>query len=108
MLLLAILAVADMAGAPPRVFSVLSYGVGQTPCVTWLASDPLLKAKGESWVEGYWTGVNDSVPAFVAVGASTDAAGVVAEVRKSCEATPKQTLVEATSAVFIRMKAEGR
>ena len=57
------------------------------------------------WVLGFWTGMN--ADAFK-VGSTSDARGIVGEVKLVCQAQPSTTLATATYETYQRLKAERR
>lgn len=84
---------------------------GHQSCATWLSS-PSSENAGSHWVLGFWSGKNMeaalSNPAAGRVGSSTDNAGVVGEVKLTCQSRPSLSLVAATLETYERFKSEGR
>jgi hypothetical protein len=81
--------------------SVLTFGAGITSCATWL-TDKKTDTDIHGWVLGYWSGLN-RLNTRHQVGKSTDAKGVVAEVKKVCTASPTTEIDDAIVAVYIRL-----
>lgn len=78
---------------------------GNQSCATW-QSDASERLAGDWWIWGFWSGRNSG--RMAAVGMSTDANGLLAEIKLACEAKPSASLVSATIAVYERMRREGR
>jgi hypothetical protein len=78
---------------------------GNESCASWQAASPN-EIQGEIWILGYWSGRNVGERAMV--GASTDAAGIWAEVKNYCAQQPSASLFEAAGASYNRLKAEHR
>ena len=89
---------------------IWSFGLGNVSCATWL-STPTNRIRGEQWVFGFWSGLNQA-SAFEggdgAVGKSTDQPGIAGEVRKLCEEMPSKRLQDAAGTIFYRFKDSGR
>jgi len=99
-----LIALVALAAAEPTQQSSYIWG-GQQSCATWLSNEAQ-KAAGSWWVWGYWSGLN--VQSNGAVGRSTDANGVIGEVKLYCENAPSTSLINATTQVYLRFKAQGR
>lgn len=80
---------------------------GTISCAAWLES-PSTEVQGSQWLLGFWSGKNMEAEGGGQVGRSTDAAGVVGEVRLVCQASPSKSLISATLETYNRFKAEGR
>lgn len=78
---------------------------GSDSCATW-QSDSAHREAGNWWIWGFWSGRNSGRTALV--GRSTDANGVIAEIKLTCQAQPSMTIVQATIAVYERMRAAGK
>jgi hypothetical protein len=84
---------------------------GEMSCARWQSSSAYVQA-GRFWILGYWSGKN--MQAALAndtaggVGRTTDADGVVAEVKLACEASPSKSLVMATTETYERFRRAGR
>lgn len=99
-----LIAAVALATTEPTQPSSYIWG-GQQSCATWL-SDAAQKATGNWWIWGYWSGLN--VQSNGTVGHSTDANGVIGEIKLYCEAAPSTNLINATTQVYMRFKAQGR
>ncbi len=100
------LALAAAVATTDQSREILSVGVGAHSCASWLAT-PDSRFEGNVWVYGYWTGLNQG-GSNPYVGRSTDGPGIVAEVRKLCEATPSATVIATAYRVYITLRREGR
>lgn len=56
------------------------------------------------WIMGFWSGLN--IAENARVGDSTEANGVVGEVRLYCSLNPSASLLNATYATYLRMKRD--
>ena len=83
---------------------VVVFGVGHYSCER--AWETEFKFSAFSWVMGYFSGRN--VGDQTKVGGTTDGDGVVAEVRKVCDAKPSLTLATATERVFVSLSRQKR
>lgn len=99
--LIAALALAAAEATEPTAFI---WG-GTQSCATWLSSEPQ-KTSGNWWILGFWSGLNAQTNGKV--GQSTDANGVIGEIKLYCEASPSSNLFQATTKVYQRFKAQGR
>jgi hypothetical protein len=81
----------------------LVFGVGARSCAYWQSSSELAYL-GNAWVQGFWTAMNLSNGKNHAVGSQTDAAGILAEVKKTCAEAPSETLDQATLYTYRRME----
>jgi hypothetical protein len=82
------------------------YGMGNKSCAYWQSSQATLYA-GNSWIYGYWSGLNAFNNKDHMVGSKTDANGIVAEVKKVCAEHPSMSVSDATLAVY-EMLAQGK
>lgn len=89
-------------GAP-----TLNFGIGISSCATWL-STPVKRNEGEAWIYGFWSGMNFKNAENHTVGNTTDANGIVAEVKATCGVAPSATLSSATSQAYVRLQKIGR
>ena len=91
--------------------NLLTFGIGQSSCAKWL-STPALEIEGNDWILGFWTGVN--VGTFFAgggrgnIGHSTDAFGIIGEVKKLCLNSPSQLVSTTASVVFHEFVKAGK
>lgn len=81
------------------------YGMGSISCAT--AWQPENARASSDWVLGLWSGRNFEGSSSM-VGASTDQAGIVGEVKLACEKAPSDSLVHATIEVYNAMRATHR
>ena len=81
------------------------FGVGIASCATWTPSN---EAEVGGWVFGFWSALNIVAPVNHTVGQQTDARGVLAEVRRQCNADPSKTIEAAISDVYAEMRRKGR
>jgi hypothetical protein len=87
--------------------TVFSIGQAQQSCATWLAS-PEMENYGKAWIGGFWTGANASNAKNHFVGHTTDANGIFAEIEQGCATAPSVTLMNITSALYLRFEKENR
>lgn len=99
-----LLASIALAASGPTQGSANVWG-GDQSCATWL-SNQTERAAGNWWVWGFWSGLNAQVAGNV--GHSTDANGIIGEVKLYCDTAPSTTLISATNQVYKRFKAAGR
>jgi hypothetical protein len=92
------LALGSSAQAQQKAYAV-SVGVGSIDCGTWL-STASYKTKGESWLLGYWSGINVTSRTNRMVGHTTDARGILGAVEKVCADDPTRKLSDATVIVY--------
>lgn len=59
-----------------------------------------------SWVNGYWSGLN--VGLGLSVGSTSDANGIMREIKLDCEKTPTATLHQAAHHTYNRLRAGKR
>jgi len=102
-----------LTGCDPRddanhLHDVQAWGYGLTACcATWLAS-PGNQAAGNEWILGYWTGQNVRNVRDHEVGRSTDANGILNEVKTLCDATPNERLASAAGRVYVNFERDRR
>ncbi len=97
-------AIANVSPAAPHDMMVM--GIGYHSCATWTET-PDKFSEGEAWIYGYWTGLNQAGPRRD-VGSATDSPGIIAEIRKLCEATPSASLMNMTYQVYTTLRLQGR
>src|SRR5262245_4405453 len=73
-------------------------------CATWLAGTNNIT--DGMWILGFWTGLNYSEDSMA--GKTTDAPGLLAEVKKVCEEEPSLSVANATASVHRRFKEYGK
>ena len=100
-MILAALFLAQVAAATPP--TVTGFGMGGYSCAR--AFEPHNFAITQSWVLGFWSGVNNT--RGLQVGRNTDAAGVVGEVRRVCEDQPATLLYVAVDQAYANLHAKG-
>ena len=59
-----------------------------------------------SWLDGYWSGLN--VGMGLTVGSTTDANGIMREIKFDCQKTPTATLHQSAHHTYNRLRAKGR
>ncbi len=99
-------ATGNTADLPDDPSTVLISGAGNNSCATWTQSHAS-QQEGIAWIMGYWSGANqEGFPHHV--GHTTDSMGLIAEVRKVCDAAPSKTLYQAVFQVFKQLKDASR
>lgn len=91
---------------PSRAQSTSIFGIGTASCATWL-SDSQMQMLGASWILGLWSGMNYAGSKH-RVGHTTDAQGLVGEVKKRCLDVPSDLLLEASVLTFKEFERDGR
>jgi hypothetical protein len=97
-----ILGLAAVNAAAAQGKSSLVLGIGRMSCAHWQSSPPRQR-EGAIWIFGYWSGINHvgETTSGRLVGQHTDSEGIVAEVKKVCEAQPSMTLMDATATAYL-------
>lgn len=96
---------AGLSSAQPAAAEFLDFGAGNVSCATSLF--PQYDVSTESWIAGFWSGLNYfSVKSRT--GLSSDEAGIVAEVRLYCRSHPSLKLLESVEYVYHDMMVAGR
>lgn len=85
--------------------SFLSMGIGRLSCATWLQSQAS-EAEGSAWLLGFWTGMNANGDNHK-VGLSTDALGVIGEVKLRCQTNPSTPVIAVASGLFTEFDQAG-
>ena len=99
--MLAVLAGAVTPDAAP--VDVMTAGFGaQSSCASWSRD----RSQGSIWILGYWSGRN--VEGQKGVGLTTDADGILDEVRLICKAEPSRPMIDAVDEVYKRLLDDGR
>lgn len=80
--------------------SVGMMGIGAMSCAHWRATK-VHQSEGTVWIYGFWTGLNYVAAASDQPQSGTDAAGIVAEVKKRCAELPSQTLAGAVWDIYL-------
>lgn len=105
------LAVSVALGAIPLAHAdnAMIFGIGYSSCAIW-TSDPDNEMQASVWVLGYWSGLNAplQLSESTSVGKSTDAYGIIAEVKLVCKNKPSISIINATIETYQRLKREGR
>jgi hypothetical protein len=99
----AALAFADPAGmavAQDTKISVGMIGIGGMSCARWRSTKEHL-SEGIVWIYGFWTGLNYVAAASEQAQSGTDAAAIVAQVKKTCASEPSQTLAAAVWSTYL-------
>src|SRR5262245_52838994 len=81
-----------------------SIGPFNTSCASWLTGPK--DHIDHMWLLGFGSGLNYSEDAMA--GRSTDATGIMSEIRKVCEEEPSLALVNAAASAHRRFKALGK
>ncbi|MEO9168388.1 MAG: hypothetical protein ABI230_08295 [Aestuariivirga sp.] len=85
-----------------ETLNIYMVGMGQGSCAKWL-STPALEIQGNDWILGFWTGSNlgtSSSGGSGITGHTTDAYGIIGEVKKRCINSPSQLLGGVAAGVF--------
>jgi hypothetical protein len=99
--MLAILAGSGTPGAAPVEVMTAGFGA-ESSCASW-ARD---RSQGSIWILGYWSGRN--VEGQKSAGATTDADGILDEVRLICKAEPSRRMIDAVEEVYNRLLQDER
>ena len=98
-------------GIPLKAYSqgvtMTTFGVGNSSCATWL-STPIKEYEGKAWIYGAWSGMNFKNQSNHVVGDSTDAEGIVGEVKAMCFKEPSLPLRSATYQTYVRLERANR
>lgn len=90
-----------LAGGAGPYTKFYSLGGGESCAASQQSADTI---RDENiWIEGYWSGRNAETGSLV--GSTTDALGVIGEVKLLCAANPSMIVLEAVDRVYTRMKA---
>ena len=103
-LLPAIIAVGSVEAIATPV-SIFVFGIGRQSCAHWL-SGPNEENEGQTWILGFWSGLNDSK--LQTVGGNSDSAAIWGEVRKICMNEPSTVMLDATMRVYAQFAATGK
>ena len=88
-----------LAGYTPPPGQSFLTGAGNLSCASaWSAN---YYRESYAWTLGFWSGMNNARPSML--GANTDAAGIVAEVQKTCANEPSQLLMQAVANTYVSM-----
>jgi hypothetical protein len=93
-------AAASSALAEDTKVSVGMTGIGSMSCTHWQSSKEHL-AEGTVWIYGFWTGLNYVAAASEQPQSGTNAAAIVAEVKKTCAQLPSQALASAVWTTYV-------
>jgi hypothetical protein len=66
---------------------------GLQTCAAWL-STPANEHDGESWLLGFWSGINHPIPKMN-IGPHSNVDEMIVEMKRSCKAQPSSTLIGA-------------
>ena len=84
---------------------VWMFGLGEESCGVWT---PFTNSDVHAWILGYWSGLNAASPSNSEVGRSTDGAGIIAQVRKDCDADETAMIGYVEGQVYLRLRSQGR
>ena len=79
-------------------------------CATWLASSAS-EAEGSAWLLGFWTGTNYGAALAGQggqIGVSTDALGIIGEVKRRCLNNPANTLMHEAVGLYLEFERAGK
>jgi hypothetical protein len=83
--------------------STFALGIGNETCASWQQN---YRKYGESWIFGFWSGVN-VFNSDHTVGLKTNSSNILVEVGKICDQNPTMKLIEAVNEQYlIVMKRE--
>ncbi|MDT3380990.1 hypothetical protein RNI52_26930 [Labrys neptuniae] len=94
-------AAAFITTSSARAYDYMALGVGTMPCKYWL-STTRLEGEGNSWILGWWTGLNSRNDNHW-VGSRTDGNGIILAVKGVCRHQPDMLLMNAIDSVFRKM-----
>ena len=98
---------ADSTAADPPELRVHIIGTGGFSCGAWVAKR-INDNFAQAWILGYWSGLNTGVTAFTeaatSVGSSTDADGIIEEVRLLCRREPSLAIYTATANAYAKLR----
>ena len=104
--LMALLPAICLAADPPEL-RVHIIGTGGFSCGAWV-SKRINDNFAQAWILGYWSGLNTGVTAFTetatSVGSSTDADGIIEEVRLLCRREPSLAIYTATANAYAKLR----
>ena len=101
-------AVVGLVSVSTNALSTPFWAVGlfNLSCASWLSAPA--DHTDTFWILGFWSGLNYSHDAHAMVGQSTDAAGVISEIRKACVEEPSLSVATATASVYGRFRKDGK
>jgi hypothetical protein len=88
-----------------QAYDYMAVGVGTMPCKYWL-STPQLEGEGNTWILGWWTGLNSRNDDHW-VGGRTDGNGIILSVKRECRRKPNKLLMHIVDEVFSKMGRAG-
>lgn len=80
--------------------NIIGFGWGGKSCATWIGESGVKKVVMNSWILGFWTGLNAANTLSHRIGRSTDSEGVLGEVRLYCTSHPSEAILMATAEVY--------
>lgn len=95
-------------GEPKTETPALGFAHGLQSCANLPNTDPAWKLAYEAWILGAWSGMNIREPLRNRVGHSTDAMGIIGEVRVACSAEPSRPIGAIVTQLWLKMRAEDR
>jgi hypothetical protein len=94
---------------PNKPESVWLMGAGETSCAEWLkSSGDYFPESAQSWIAGYWTGMNTLDAANRNVGKATGPETIITDVHKRCTDHPSETLYVAASEIYVGYLKAGK
>jgi hypothetical protein len=99
----AVLATVSMLSFPAHS-QTLSFGMGIKSCANWKLNSYNDYA-GQTWILGFWSGLNAAADTANFVGIDTDAPAILAEIALICSNSPSMKLQDAIIAHYSRVRA---
>ena len=96
-----------LAQNPMSTESAYMYGIGRSSCGNWL-SQPEHESEGETWILGYWSGLNVLNARSHLVGGHSDGQAIIGEVKKICLSEPSTVLNNAVARVYYQFEQDGK
>lgn len=96
-----------LAQNPMSTESAYLYGIGRSSCANWL-SQPEHESEGETWILGYWSGLNVLNAPSHLVGGHSDGPAIIGEVKKICLSEPSTALSNAVARVYYQFEQDGK
>ena len=88
--------------------ALMLFGSGTRSCATWLEADQTQNLDFEAWILGHWSGFGMFDVRGGSVGETTDARGILAEVRLTCRERPSISVANAVTLVYLKFQAQHR
>jgi hypothetical protein len=93
---------------PRRKTTRYGFGASAITAAPSLSNGLAVESAGENWIWGFWSGLNDFSITNRMVGHTTDAAGLMGEVKKVCGEHPSKDLFQAVREVYDVIAAQHR